>query len=321
MFSPAASGLAEQAGRADQQDDDHDHEDDHAGGFRVEHLGHALDQPQPEPGQDRAHDRAHAADDDDGEDDDDQVGAHQRIDLEDWRRQHASEGGQSDAVAVGDGDQQRHVDAQGLDHLRIFGAGAQVGAELGPFDHVPGAETDGQRGDDDPATIDGQEHEAEIDAAGQRLRYLVAFAGNAELVPEDALDDQRQAEGQQQAVEVVELVESAQHQAFDQHPDDADDQRRGDQRHPVVDAEAGQRDPGDKGPHHVLRTMAEIDDVQQAEDDRQPEAENGVERAVDQPNQQLAAQQRGRDSENFHEGLRPRRKPLFAPGIAMRLTS
>src|SRR5574343_896754 len=285
MFAPAASGLAEQAGRADQQDDDHDHEDDHAGGFRVEHLGHALDQPQPEAGQDRAQDRAHATDDDDGEDDDDQVRPHQRIDLEDRRRQHAGEGGQRHAVAIGESDQQRYVDAQRLDHLRILGAGAQVGAELGPFGHVPGAEADSQRRDDHQAAIDGQEHETEIDASGQRLLYLVAFAGNAELVAEDARDDQRQTESQQQAVEMVELVQPAQHQALNQHPDNADDQRRPDQGHPVIDAKAGQRDPGDEGTHHVLRTVAEIDDVQKAEDDRQPQAEDGVERTVDQAHQ------------------------------------
>jgi hypothetical protein len=36
--------------------------------------------------------------------------------------------------------------------------------------------------------------------------------------------------------------------------------------------------------------MGEVDDVEQPEDDRQPEAEQRVERAVDQPQQQLAEQ-------------------------------
>jgi hypothetical protein len=33
--------------------------------------------------------------------------------------------------------------------------------------------------------------------------------------------------------------------------------------------------------------VREVDDLQQAEDDRQPEAEQGVERPVDQPDEQL----------------------------------
>ena len=50
----------------------------------------------------------------------------------------------------------------------VLRGGAQIGAEPGLLDREPGAEADDQRGDDDPAAIDRQEHEAEIDAAGER---------------------------------------------------------------------------------------------------------------------------------------------------------
>ena len=40
--------------------------------LRIEHLGQALDHAEREAGDDRAEDRAHAADHDDGEDDDDE---------------------------------------------------------------------------------------------------------------------------------------------------------------------------------------------------------------------------------------------------------
>ena len=44
--------------------------------------------------------------------------------------------------------------------------------------------------------------------------------------------------------------------------------------------------------------MGEIDDVEHAEDDRQPEAQQRVERAVDQPEQQLPEQRLRRDAED-----------------------
>src|SRR5690606_9586884 len=48
--------------------------------------------------------------------------------------------------------------------------------------------------------------------------------------------------------------------------------------------------PGDEGPQHVERAVGEVDDVEQAEDDGQPQREHGVERAVDQAEQELAEQ-------------------------------
>jgi hypothetical protein len=82
-------------------------------------------------------------------------------------------------------------------------------------------------------------------------------------------------------------------------PNSADQQRGEQQGHPVVDAELVERHPGHEGAHHVLGAVGEVDDVEQAEDDRQPEAEDGVERAVDQADQQLAAQQGGSGRRRF----------------------
>ena len=57
-----------------------------------------------------------------------------------------------------------------------------------------------------PAAIVGQEHEAQICAARKLGRNGVGEARHAELVAEQALDDQRKAEGQEQAIEVVKVV-------------------------------------------------------------------------------------------------------------------
>src|SRR5690242_17641231 len=80
----AMSGRpSEQTGGADQQHDRHDDEDHRVGGLGEEHLGEALDDTEPEAGEDRPHDRAHAADHDDGEHHDDQVRSHLRADIVD----------------------------------------------------------------------------------------------------------------------------------------------------------------------------------------------------------------------------------------------
>ena len=44
--------------------------------------------------------------------------------------------------------------------------------------------------------------------------------------------------------------------------------------------EIGVDDQGDEGTEHVERAMGEIDDVEHAEDDGQPQAQHGVEHAV-----------------------------------------
>src|SRR6476660_8703361 len=81
-----AKGLplpSEQSRWAEHQNDHNDAEDHRVGRLWIEVLRQALDDAEAEAGEDRSHDRAHAADDDDGEHDDDEIGAHQRIDLVD----------------------------------------------------------------------------------------------------------------------------------------------------------------------------------------------------------------------------------------------
>src|SRR5512142_1038924 len=93
----ASALLAEESRRAHEQHDDHDDEDHGARRLRIEVLGEALDDAEPEPGEDRAEDRPHAADHDDGEYDDDEVRAHQRIHLVDRCRHDTGERREADA--------------------------------------------------------------------------------------------------------------------------------------------------------------------------------------------------------------------------------
>ena len=126
----------------------------------------------------------------------------------------------------------------------------------------------------------------------------IGQAGAAVVVAEQALDHQRQAERQQQAVEVVQVVQPADDGPLQHHAECADDQRRQDQRREVADAGVLQQHPGGEGTHHEQRAMREVDDVQHAEDHREPKRQHRVERAVDQPEQKLAEQQRAGDAED-----------------------
>ena len=56
-----------------------------------------------------------------------------------------------------------------------------------------------------------------------------------------------------------------------------------------------QQEIGDERAHHVERAVGEIDDVEHAEDDGEAEAQQRVERAVDQPDQQLPVELLGGD--------------------------
>ncbi len=132
---------------------------------------------------------------------------------------------------------------------------------------------------------------------------------------ERAFDDERQPEGQQQAVEVVEPVEPLQEQPLDRDAGGTDQDRRQHQGGPIADVEIVEQQECREGAHHVLGAVGEIDDVQHAENDREPEAQQRIERAVDQPHQELAEQRRRRNAEDFdHECAPPRGPPLPACG-------
>ena len=95
---------------------------------------------------------------------------------------------------------------------------------------------------------------------------------------------------------MVDLVEALEHGLFDQHPHQSDHQRRDEQGRPVIHVEPGHAEKraqlgvaeqGDEGAEHVEGAVGEVDDVEQAEDDGQPQAEQGIENAVVQSEHQL----------------------------------
>ena len=115
---------------------------------------------------------------------------------------------------------------------------------------------------------------------------------------------------------MVELVEPLQQEPLDQDADEADDQRREHQRRPVADAELVEQQERREGTHHVLGAVGEIDDVEHAEDDGEAEAQQRIERAVDEPEQKLPEQRRRRNAEDFEH--RPSRISVHPGELAIR---
>ena len=123
------------------------------------------------------------------------------------------------------------------------------------------------------------------------------------------------------------MVEPAQEHTFRQDSEGAHHNGSHQKGQPVVHPGVGHADPGHVGPQHVLGAVGEIDDVQQAENQGQPQTQYGVERTVDQTQQKLAEKRLGGDADQFKHlefplahGI-PGRTPARAPAPACSLSS
>src|SRR5256885_9385984 len=63
---------------------------------------------------------------------------------------------------------------------------------------------------------------------------------------------------------------------------------------PLAEPRLVEQEVRDEGAYHVLGAMREVDDVEKPEDDREPQRKEGVERAVDQADQELTEECLGR---------------------------
>jgi hypothetical protein len=129
--------------------------------------------------------------------------------------------------------------------------------------------------------------EAQVLHALQALWDRIRQARRAELVMEGALEDESEPESKQQAVQVIQLVETREHEPLDHHTQRAHDEWRDDERPPVPQPRLVQQEVRHEGADHVLGAVGEVDDVQEPEDDREPQGKERVERPVDQADQQL----------------------------------
>ena len=95
------------------------------------------------------------------------------------------------------------------------------------FDDVPGGKTDHQGENDGEQPVGGEVHEPEVYHATEALRLPgIGCAGDVEVVGKQTLQDQRDTERQQQAIDVVKVIETLEHEAFNGHPQNTDDYGR-----------------------------------------------------------------------------------------------
>ena len=130
-------GAAEKAVRAQHEHDAHEQEHEDERDLREDQDAEGVELADDEGGEERARDRAHAADDGDDEGLGDDVEVHMR----DRRRlrdlQRAAEAGQERAEEQRAGEQQRLVDAERADHLAVLRRGAHQDAEAGLVHEQP----------------------------------------------------------------------------------------------------------------------------------------------------------------------------------------
>ena len=89
---------------------------------------------------------------------------------------------------------------------------------------------------------------------------------------------------------MIEPRDAAQRQPLEAGGQGAHGQWRQQQCPAVAQAKPVKQKPGHDGAQHVLGAVREVDDVEHAEDQRQAQAQHGVERSVDQADHQLSQQ-------------------------------
>ena len=108
-----------------------------------------------------------------------------------------------------------------------------------------------------------------------------------------------------------------QQKIFDQHSDRSDQEWREKKRDPIVDAQGVKQDDCKHGAEHVHGAMGKIDDLEQAENDRQPQTQKRVKRAVNDPDQKLTSEHSKGNIENHGHVAHSRGSAMVIPGISL----
>src|SRR5262249_7710719 len=142
-----------------------------------------------------------------------------------------------------------------------------------------------------------QKHEPEILPALQRGRHRIGQSRRSEKIAKHAFDDQRKAEREEQTVEMVELIEPLQKKPLDHDAAKTHRNRNEDKRPPIAKPRDVEEKVSRKCAQHILGAVREVYDVEHAENDGKPKAQQCIERSVDQPDEQLAEECLRRDAE------------------------
>ncbi len=158
---------------------------------------------------------------------------------------------------------------------------------------------DEQARDDDRDAVDRIEQPLhEHDRAGQHLGDRHAERRRAPGDAHRLVEEQDDAEGRQHLREVVAVVEVAEHRDLEHEPDEERRRQGEEQRHEEAARHRGEP-RREIGADHVLHAVREVDEVHDAEDQRQPRRDQEQEDAELQAVERLHEDERQR-----HGGLR-----------------
>src|SRR5260221_7639146 len=280
VFIAASScARAEQPGRAEQQDGEEDDEDaDPPEILAEEEAAERFGQPNDEAADQRADEAAHAAEHDDGEGDDDEALADAGMSVI-ARQQEAGGGADAgDADAEAHGEDMLDVDADQARALALAGHRADRLAEIGPLDDEPEQGGDDESADERDELGHGEEGDADIDRV-EGIARVDRPRVRAPEIEREIVDDDGEAERHQQDIVLPAVARRGDDRALQriaQH-----EHRRNDDRQSEIGIDAEERveeiDAVER--QHQQAAMGEIDDVQHAVDQRQPERHQRVNRA------------------------------------------
>ena len=203
--------------------------------------------------------------------------------------QRAAKGCEENAEREHAGEQPFLIDAERRHHVAVLGRRTHQHAPARSLEHQP-QDCEHDRTEPDQEQIVGRNVLPEkINRALKSGRAAAQQIARSPDQHHEILDHQRQAERRQQLKQFGRVIDPPQQHHFDQHADDGDDQRGGDDAAPKPDRAGkplGQRER-DIGAEHVERAMGEIDDARDAEDDRQPRRHEEQRRRARKAGQEL----------------------------------
>jgi hypothetical protein len=168
-----------------------------------------------------------------------------------------------------DGVEKADIDAEGGDHFAVGLAGADLHAEPGLRDQQAKPGRDHETGNDDCQPI-GRIGQAagQHDRTGEKSRRVEIERKGAEDEADTFGKHQHQREGRQHLVEVIAVIEPANHHDLDQSAKRRSRHKAGDQADPEGAGPGGDR-RADEAPDHEQRAMGEVDQSHDTKDQGQ----------------------------------------------------
>ena len=251
--------------------------------------------------EERAPERAEAADHHHDERLDDDIDVHARHDAAHRRDQRAAEAGKERARHEHQRVELADVGAERGEHLAVVGRGADHAAGAGAAEQQPARHRQRRPERDDEQIVVRDDDAEELEPAREAWRTRDAELLRAPQHAREIAEDQHQRVGEEQLVQLLAAVEMAQQQPLDHAAEQRDRERGAEHREPEIARDRAEplRDlPRHVGAEHVETAVREVEHAQHAEDQRQAGRHDEQEHRGGEAAQTLREQER-----RFHNML------------------